>query len=348
MGEREDMNSLDENSGIPVFLASDNNYAPYVATTIASVCYNTESFINFYVLDGGISDFDKKLIESLKDKFKNFSIEFINVNMDEFFSKNYTKRHLTKTAFARLLIPDLKLNIDKCIYLDVDIIALGDIKELYEQKLCDENDRNIKYVIGAVYESINDIKKDWGSKEEQVLKSYNKYFNSGVLLINCNKWREYNILSKILEINDKYYKTLIFEDQELLNLYFKNDYKALDSRFNYFYNTSFESGNSTKKLNTVIRHLTDDSKPWNGYSKNNNSLMENFGDFWFFTKMTPFYERIKANFEFKNSNEGKNGSKITRVKLFNFIPLLKISKKSNKVKVKLFNLLPVLSLKTKN
>ena len=42
-------------SNIPIFLASDNNYAPFVATTIASICDNTKSFCNFYILDGGIS-----------------------------------------------------------------------------------------------------------------------------------------------------------------------------------------------------------------------------------------------------------------------------------------------------
>ena len=36
---------------IPIFLSSDNNYAPFVATTIASVCDNTKSFCDFYILD---------------------------------------------------------------------------------------------------------------------------------------------------------------------------------------------------------------------------------------------------------------------------------------------------------
>lgn len=41
---------------IPVFLASDDNYAPFLATTAYSVLSNTKSFIDFYVLDGGITD----------------------------------------------------------------------------------------------------------------------------------------------------------------------------------------------------------------------------------------------------------------------------------------------------
>ena len=66
-------------NNIPIFLPSDNNYAPYLATCIVSLCENTNSFLDLYILDGGMNDENKKIIESLKDKFKNFSIEFLNI-----------------------------------------------------------------------------------------------------------------------------------------------------------------------------------------------------------------------------------------------------------------------------
>ena len=47
---------------IPIFLSSDNNYAPFVATTIASICDNTKSFCDFYILDGGIEEEKKEKI----------------------------------------------------------------------------------------------------------------------------------------------------------------------------------------------------------------------------------------------------------------------------------------------
>lgn len=51
---------------IPIFLSSDNNYAPFVATTIASICDNTKSFCDFYILDGGIEEENKEKFVSLK------------------------------------------------------------------------------------------------------------------------------------------------------------------------------------------------------------------------------------------------------------------------------------------
>ena len=45
---------------IPVFLASDNRYAPFVATTMASILMHTNDFIEFYIMDCGISTTNKK------------------------------------------------------------------------------------------------------------------------------------------------------------------------------------------------------------------------------------------------------------------------------------------------
>ena len=51
---------------IPIFLASDENYAKYMAVTMTSIFTNTEEFIEFYILDGGITDETKKKFEELK------------------------------------------------------------------------------------------------------------------------------------------------------------------------------------------------------------------------------------------------------------------------------------------
>lgn len=39
---------------IPVFMASDDNYSPFISTTIISIIKNTSSNIDCYILDGGI------------------------------------------------------------------------------------------------------------------------------------------------------------------------------------------------------------------------------------------------------------------------------------------------------
>ena len=66
---------------IPVFMVTNTDMVAYTATTMASVLYNTKSNIDFYIMDCGLSDFDKKQLSSIKDRFSNMeSISFSSVD----------------------------------------------------------------------------------------------------------------------------------------------------------------------------------------------------------------------------------------------------------------------------
>lgn len=113
---------------ISVFYEGQDDLIEILATSIASVCYNTKSFINFYILDCGICELNKKLLETLKHKFDNFTIEYIPMDLKKFSQlKGYTEKNYVD-CYSRLLIPELKPELDKAIYLDVDIILMDDIK----------------------------------------------------------------------------------------------------------------------------------------------------------------------------------------------------------------------------
>tara|TARA_Y100000590_G_scaffold201045_1_gene228464 strand:- start:3413 stop:4270 length:858 start_codon:yes stop_codon:yes gene_type:complete len=232
-------------TNIPIFLAADDNYAPFVATTIASVCDKTDSFVDFYILDGGISLENKEIILNVKKYFKNFSIEFIKINAEEQFKNFQTITHLTLAAYNRLLIPILKPNLKKVIYLDVDVIVMDDISELYKEKL--DN-----YALGAVIEQGNKnyVKQSMFNIE---MNPNSLYFNSGVLLLDLDQWRKHSILSELLKIEEKYRGKLLTLDQDILNKYFEDNYKILDKKFNVM-DTNDE---------IIIRHFASTIKPWN-------------------------------------------------------------------------------------
>lgn len=71
---------------IPVFVSGDENYAPYMAVLIASACYNTKSFLKFYIIGDPVVSFTRRQIESMKKKFDNFDIEFLDIDMQKEFS----------------------------------------------------------------------------------------------------------------------------------------------------------------------------------------------------------------------------------------------------------------------
>ena len=272
---------------IPIFLSSDNNYAPYLAVTIKSICENTKSNIIFYILDCGIEGTSKTKIIEMVSQYKDTAIEFINPAEQNIFSECRVRNHLSSAAYVRLLIPQLKPQIDKAIYLDVDIIVNLDIAELYAQNI---NGHVIGSPFGecAVYHNYGILtKKTLGIDLEH------NYFCSGVLLIDCKKWRENNITQKLKDIYDEYKDRMVHNDQDLLNILFSiNKYSSLDTKFNYIIQYS-----PTKNPN-VIYHYDGPTKPWHFPPNMKTNVIKYIDIWWDYAKRTPFYEELQKGYKY--------------------------------------------------
>lgn len=269
---------------IPIFLSSDNNYAPYIATTIASICDNTAAFCEFYILDGGIKTDNKTKIKTLMEQYNNFSIEYINIDTEKYFKNFVTNSYITLPTYYRFIIPQLKLNLERILYLDVDIIVKGDIQELFNTNLDNK-------VLGAI-KDLGDSYYIKRLKFNVEIDPSHTYCNAGVLLIDCKKWREQNISEKLFNTEKKYRGKLLCNDQDVLNKVFENNYKMLLEKFNAL----------TLKGDTVIRHYYSKPKPWEIKQdiKNSSQLLQDVDLFWYYAQKTPYYEQLCANCQYKS------------------------------------------------
>ena len=338
-----------QNKNIPIFLASNDKYAPFVATTIASVCYNTKSFCEFYILDSGISDLNKKRIELLKERFGNFSIEYLHIDLSKFNSFQLLP-HISLDTYSRFFIPLLKPKLDKVIYLDVDIVVLGDIQNLYNIDL-------EEHFLGAVPEYFPTDCQIKIAKNLNIKYNENKqFFNAGILLINSKRWREDNIIEKLFEIQSKYSHKLTNGDQDILIKQFYEDYIILDSRFNLLsgqivykdrFSIEVEKMINNAIKNPIVRHFETQNKPWLTNENFYGGDLQNFNDFWFFVRMTDFYDSIKLGY-IDNLINKKIYRKKNKRYLFNIVPLVEKNEKNNNIWYKLFNFLPLLKISKSN
>ena len=353
------------NDHIPVFFEGQDDLIDILATSICSICYNTKSFIDFYILDCGIHEFNKKQLESLKEKFNNFSIRYIPIDLKQFDGLKGWGAGNFVDCYSRLLIPELVPELDKAIYLDTDVIALRDIKLLWEQDLGE-------YDFGAIADTgYNGYIRENCIKNLHISKK-NIFPSAGVLLIDCKKWREKQVSQNLLEIAKKYKNKILIINEDILSIAYDNtNYKRLDNRFNLADRLNeiqefFPELNDTYIANewkyVVIQHLTP-FKTWK-YCNNtyNNRVLKFFDIFWFFAKMTPFYEGMLNRYNY-NINLGLSNFVINNcynivhsnnfrqnynywIKLFSFIPFLKVKAKNEKKVYKLFGIIPF--LKTRN
>ena len=281
---------------IPIFLSSDNNYAPFVATTIASICDNTKSFCDFYILDGGIEEKNKEKIYKLKEQFNNFSIEFIKIDLEkEFSSIHYENccKHVSLSTYNRFLIPKLKPELKRILYLDVDIIVLGDISELYNQDL-------EGYMLGAIPKQISEKEIVVYKKILKLSKNHN-YFNAGILLIDLEQWISKDIMSKLFEIEIKRREDLLHADQDVLNICFNDKYKVLDFKYNYETNNNREFEQNRPDI--VIRHFNTGIKPWDILPTIKTNLINNIDDFYYYLSKTLFNDSVLENCQYRSSEQ---------------------------------------------
>ncbi|OLA94347.1 MAG: hypothetical protein BHW64_04290 [Candidatus Melainabacteria bacterium LEY3_CP_29_8] len=129
-----------ENTNMDIFFASNDNYVQHLSVSIASILINSlpnEKF-NFYILDGNISDKNKNILLSLKD-IKDFNIEFIKVQEEMFKMCFITPEsyHVSIQCYYRYIIPLVKPELKKVLYLDCDIVVKDSLKDLWNVDLKD-------------------------------------------------------------------------------------------------------------------------------------------------------------------------------------------------------------------
>lgn len=264
---------------IPIFFAVDDNYTPFLAVALQSLVENSSDEYNYAIkiLYTNISEENKSKI--LKYENKNIKIEFVDLNyyIQEVKEKLFTRDYYTKTTYFRLFIANLYPQYTKALYLDSDIVLLGDVAKLYHQELGDN-------LVAAVPDDIIQNEPIFQEYVEKVvgIADYRKYFNAGILVMNLDELRKFKFQEKFLYLLETI-KFAVVQDQDYLNRICKGRTKVLDSGWNRMP----VPNNKTKVEELNIIHYNLNYKPWHY----DNILYEEY--FWKYAKETEFYEEIK-------------------------------------------------------
>lgn len=229
-----------------IVLAADNAYLIPLETTIKSVLYHNRD-VDFYILN---SDIAPEWFKLLGRKMEVVNSTIHNVHFDkELFEGYKTGPHLNYASYFRFFATEV-VESDKVLYLDSDIIVTGELSTLFEIDLKG-------YFIGAV----DDVYAYEGRKSG---------FNSGVLLMHVAKWKEHSIVNSLLELAAGQNQAVHLGDQSILNIYFEDNWLALDKTYNYMAGVDiYRLDQKCERLDDnppVIVHFASHDKPWNTYS----------------------------------------------------------------------------------
>jgi lipopolysaccharide biosynthesis glycosyltransferase len=235
-------------------MATDEPYAMSLATALRSMAEANRSGrpVDVHILSQGLSPHTRmKISESLPTG--SASITWLDIDLTPFRAFS-TSAYITQMTYARLLIPHaLPAGVSRVLYLDTDILVLGDLMPLLETDLQGA-------VVGAVLDGLDRQIKDRKPAVEKVPRVKN-YFNAGILLIDLDKWREEGISRKALKYLAGHPESP-FSDQDALNVVCDGRWKQLDQRWNYQDHHHNRVESMLPDQQPAIVHFVTSAKPW--------------------------------------------------------------------------------------
>lgn len=249
--------SFEKKEPIHICLSTDDNFALHCASSILSIIKNAnkESYLDFYILNKELSETNKQKIKSIANT-ENSKVTFRQVNKEEFQSCPIPQNtHFSIETYFRIKIPTLFPNIDKMLYIDCDTITLSDITLLWNFDIKD-------YAAGFCKDTSIDI------SHLTPLIGKHTYFNAGIMLINCKKWREENIEEKCFDFIRKHSEYIKWVDQDVLNCILVNKIRFFNETWNFQYNPNYDLISylyKDKELNLI--HYISKNKPWKTNAK---------------------------------------------------------------------------------
>ncbi len=279
---------------IPVFFSCDSNYIPFLAVTIQSIIEtaSSDNQYDLYVLNSG---FDKSAKETLKSfEQENVSINFVDLTskIKEISKKlDEVRDYYTQTIFYRLFIASLFPNMHKAIYLDCDIVVLTDIVKFFNIDLGNN-------ILGVIIDDVVANNEDFKIyTKEAIGVEASMYFNSGVLLMNLDAYRDNKIEESFIKVLQEFHFSSVAPDQDYLNFFCYKKVKYIDKSWNRMPVDDDYVG----ELNLI--HYNMFMKPWRYDIK-----YEEF--FWEYAKKTPFYDllqEMKKSYSDEDKQSDLNG-----------------------------------------
>ena len=273
---------------------SDNNFVPLTGALLVSIYENNRDLNTIiHYFHRNVTEDNLIKLKALAEKYNRELITYpINDSEIEHFINS--KKRLPKLVYYRIYIPNIiQIQSDRLLYLDVDIIVNGSLKELVK---IDFNNK----LIAAVQDFVvpNEYTTQIG------LDSDHKYFNSGAMLINLPKWLENDTPNKLLNYIENKPANLNFEDQDPLNVVVGKEVVYIDIKYNFLEQYKFSKRADIIELrkcrevrnsieNPIIIHFV--------LTKPNNPICMNYFVplFYEYFKLTPWFDNNSLNYTLK-------------------------------------------------
>jgi len=219
---------------IDVATATDEAYLPYAAAMAATLARSRlpQTRVTLTVLHTGVSDAGQ---ERVKMWANGIAIRWLHVTSETYGRLGLpSSPALVTPQYFRCLLPELfPPTSSRVIYLDADTLVFADLAELWRADLEDAP-------VGAVRDWLPTVRDAVGPWERIGLDPDAPYFNSGLLVVDLEAWRQQEAALVVLQRCEFDSDHLVAQnkwpqhDQYGLNVVFHRRWKELSPVWNHF------------------------------------------------------------------------------------------------------------------
>jgi len=206
-----------------MFTGADGNYALQAQVWMLSLVKTQRSPVRVVVFGNGWSDKDRVVMKSLENAL--VKVQFREVDVAQFSDVRLKNGFPLATAYNVLAPQYLLGDESKAIYMDADMVVTKDLSLLWETQL--------RTPVGAVLDAHivwMASPSMWRPWKEEGLEPLTPYLNTGLILMNLDRWRAEKLTERTLAYLENY--DLPCADQDALNLVLRGDFDQLHPRYN--------------------------------------------------------------------------------------------------------------------
>lgn len=212
------------NDPMQVVYACDDAYAMLAGVSMESLyeANGQESVLNVYILSNALSDENK---DRLREIASNHGREVCFVELDGVIPKageQLVAHKWSPTVYARLYAPQLLPDAKRILYLDCDTLVLEPLRDLWNMDLEGRSCAAVSEPFSALH------KRNIGMKAEEA------YYNSGVMIIDLEKWREEGALQHFFDVIARQNGHVSYPDQGVINEVYHGRIYTLPAKYNFF------------------------------------------------------------------------------------------------------------------
>ena len=231
-----------------VILCCDEGYLPFAALGIETLRRNSPD-----------RDFDICLVSqaplTLPDSLSHWDLRLCVMDVGDAFDGLRTSERFSVAAYLRLALPAAFVaDYDRILYLDCDVFAVGPaVGDIFELDLHGAP-------VGAVSDNVKWKRPGKPTPDQAALEINGPYFNSGVLLIDCQRFLDVDVLGRCLALAQTHAEDKIYFDQTLLNLALTNEWAQLHPAWNWQW--SVVRAMFEVLIEVQLVHFVSEAKPW--------------------------------------------------------------------------------------